>query len=309
MFLACAAAAGALLLSGCKSTVERVGMVFLYKRAAWPETQVRYDIPYAGGSASREQRLDLFLPQGRDWPVFIFVHGGGWTEGDKGLRVGGADVYGNIGRFFAAHGIGAAVIDYRLQPGVTWREQVDDVARATAWVQQNVNEWGGDARRIFIGGHSAGAQLAARVALDGRALGKYGLSPQILSGVILVSGAGLDLADKETYVLGASPAYYEQRFGVGAAAWQEASPATYARAGAPPFLLLYAGGETKALQRQSQRMSEVLSTNGIGNKLVVVPGQSHARIVLTLSREDKTAGPAMLEFMQARGKTGGGPGF
>ena len=223
--------------------------------------------------------------------MFVFVHGGNWDAGDKGLRVGGVDVYGNIGRFYAARGIGVAVINYRLQPAVNWREQVKDVAAATDWVYAHIAEYGGNANRIFLGGHSAGAQLACRVAL---------LSPWVLSGVISVSGAGLDLADQKTYDLGASPSYYAARFGDNGPQeiWErERSPVTYVTSNAPPFLILYAGGETKALQRQSRRLREVLEGEKIPNRLVVVPGQSHARMVLTMSRSDRTSANAILDFI------------
>jgi len=285
---------------GCKAVVARTGIAILYQKADLPAAQVRNDIPYGPETNSPKQQLDLFLPSGRNWPVFIFIHGGGWTGGDKGLRVGGADVYGNIGRFFAAHGIGVAVINYRLLPEVGWKDQIDDVAQAAAWVHFHIAEYGGDPRRVFIGGHSAGAQLAARIALDPMPLEKYGLSPSNLCGVISISGAGLDLTDAKTYELGAPLDYYEKRFGQDHKIWRAASPVFYARPGAPPFLILYAGGENKGLPRQAQRLSEVLTKNGIENQVVVVPGQGHARIVLALSRSDKTAGPAMINFINAR---------
>jgi acetyl esterase/lipase len=289
-----------LTVSGCKAVVARTGIAILYKKADLPATQVRTDITYVSGSTSPKQQLDLFLPSGQNWPVFIFIHGGGWTSGDKGLRVGGADVYANIGRFFADNGIGVAVINYRLEPEVGWKDEVDDVAQATAWVHFHIAEYGGDPQRVFVGGHSAGAQLAARIGLDPLPLAKYGLSPSNLCGVISISGAGLDLTDIKTYKQGAPVDYYEKRFGKDYKVWRKASPVTYAQPGAPPFLILYAGGENKGLPRQAQRLSEVLSKKGIENHVVVVPGQGHARIVLTLSRPDKTAGPAMLDFIRTR---------
>ena len=279
--------------------MPRVGIALLYKKADLPPAQVHYNIPYASDSNVPKHRLDLFVPSGTNWPVFIFVYGGGWTEGDKNLRVGGADVYGNIGRFYAAQGIGAAVINYRLLPTVRWRDQIADVAQATAWVHAHIAEYGGDPQRLFIGGHSAGAQLVTRVALDPEPLPRVGLSPSNLCGVIPVSGAGLDLTDAKSYALGESLAYFAQRFDTGKRDWQrDASPVGYAHPGAPPFLILYCGGEKQSLKRQSQRLSEVLSQNGISNQTVIVPGQSHARIVLTLSRPNKTASPAILNFIR-----------
>ena len=231
----------------------------------------------------------------------VFVYGGGWTEGDKALKVAGDDVYGNIGRFYASQGIGVAVINYRLLPRVLWQAQVLDVAHATAWVHSHISDYGGNSNRLFLCGHSAGAQLVDRIALDPMPLTEAGSSPVIICGVISVSGAGLDLKDKETYALGESPDYYAKLFDTGTKPgdWQrEVSPVTYAHSGAPPFLILYAGGETKSLIRQSQRFSQILTQSGISNEVVKVPGQSHARMVLTLSHDDKTAGPAILRFIE-----------
>src|ERR1039458_6476016 len=115
--------------------------------------------------------------------------------------------------------------------------------------------------------------------------------------MISVSGAGMDLADQKTYDLGAKRAYYAARFSDNSPReiWQrEASPVTYVTSNAPAFLILYAAGESKALQRQSQRLSEVLKREQVPYRLVVVPGQSHERMVLTLSRPDRTSADAIV---------------
>ena len=278
------------LFTGC-AVVEHVGVALLYMKAPLQDAQVKYDVPYVEHSLLPKQRLDLFLPKGTNWPVFIFVHGGNWDAGDKGLRIGGADIYGNIGRFYAARGIGVAVISYRLQPTVNWREQVQDVAAAAAWIHAHIAEYGGSPHRVFLGGHSAGAQLACHAAL---------LFPSMISGVISVSDAGMDLADQKTYDLGAKRAYYAARFSDNnpREIWQrEASPVTYVTSNAPAFLILYAAGESKALRRQSQRLSEVLKREQVPCRLVIVPGQSHERMVLTLSRPDRTSADAILGFI------------
>jgi acetyl esterase/lipase len=287
------------LLSGC-SAVEWTGIQFLYKQADLPESQIVRDKPYREGD-SPEQRLNLFVPVGSDWPVLVFVHGGGWNSGDKDLTVGGADIYSNIGRFFASHGIGVAVINYRLLPQISWPAQIEDVADATAWVASHITDYGGSPNRLFLFGHSAGAQLATRVALDPAPLERRGLSPHILCGVIAVSGAGLDLQDTGTYELGEDIRYYEKRFRDGDAGetWkQAASPISFVNASAPPFLIVYAEGETKGLQRQSGLLHEALVRAGTKSQIAVVPGQSHTRILFTLSRPDRVAGPAILQFLQ-----------
>lgn len=278
------------LLAGC-SAVERVGMRVLYRRATLPEAQITRDIPYVPRSDLPKHELDLFRPAGKGWPVFVFIHGGSWDSGDKALTFGGEDVYGNIGRFYAARGIGVAVINYRLQPGVTWPEQFDDAARAVAWVKKSVAQFGGDPSRLFVGGHSAGAQIAAHLALRSR-LG--------IAGAVCVSGAGYDMADAETYRLGNEPSYYAKRFAQNGANpdWQSnASPTNYMTRNAPPFLLLYAEGDSAPLRRQSQLMHERLRAAGVKSRLVVIPGESHVRIVLALTRADKSAAPELLAFI------------
>ena len=288
-----------LIVSGYLA-VRRAGLAVLYKPVSFSDDQVRRDIPYRDGSADEKHRLDLFLPSGSGWPTLIFVHGGGLRSGDKALRVGGADVYGNIGRFYASQGIGVVVINYRLQPQVSWREQVEDVAYAVGWVNSHLHDYGADSGQFFIGGHSAGAYLAARVALDPEPLAHLGLSPSLLKGVIAISGAALDLTDNRTYDLGARLRDYEARFRCGDLTdnWKrEASPITFIRPGAPPFLILYPEGESRCLQRQSQLLHEALRAKDVPSELVIVPGHGHCRIVLALSRPDKTAAPAILRFI------------
>ncbi len=284
----------ATLISSC-APVTAVGVKFLYRRADLPSAQVVRHICYAstGARASDAQTLDLYLPLGKGWPVILFVHGGNWDAGDKQLRVGGADVYANIGRFFASQGIGTAVINYRLQPTTDWRGQVDDVRQATLWVQNNLQARSGRPEELFLMGHSAGAHLSSFVAL--------GAADSLhIRGVIAVSGAALDLTDQQTYDLGEAPDYYAKRFRANDLAdqWKTvASPVHYVTPNAPPFLIVYAGGEKKALQRQARCLQKALDTAHVENQLVVVPGESHTRIVLTLSRPDKTSAPAILDFI------------
>src|SRR5262245_33646251 len=123
------------------------------------------DLAYRDGRDPK-QTLDLYAPEGKGWPVMVFVHGGGWNSGDKDLKVEGTAIYADVGRFFASQGVGTAVVNYRLLPRVSWRDQITDVAGAVAWLHRHAADYGGDPSQFFLAGHSAGAQLAARVALD-----------------------------------------------------------------------------------------------------------------------------------------------
>lgn len=282
------------LLAGC-SLATRAGVGLFFERAELPTAQISSDICYTSVSPcdSPKHTLDLYRPAASGWPVILFVHGGNWDSGDKNYRAGGADVYANIGRFYATRGIGVAVVNYRLQPGVPWRAQVDDVRAAAAWVRANISQYGGRPDRLFLMGHSAGAHLASMMALSAPAAS--------IRGVIAVSGAALDLTDEQTYKLGADRDFYRQRFQGNDAdgEWQRrASPALLAGAQAPPFLILYATGETRALQRQSRLLHEALIAAGVRSELTPIPGESHTRIVLALSHPEKLPAKAILDFIR-----------
>lgn len=295
----------ALLLASasCANPVYVVGMKFVYRRAPLPASQVLRNVAYEMTSGSPKQRLDLYMPAPSTarWPTVIFIHGGSWDSGDRALTVGGADIYGNIGRFLAAHGYGAAVISYRLQPEVNWREQAGDVVKAIRWVYETSPAYGGRRDAIVLMGHSAGAQLAARAAFDASRLREAGVPVSALRGLIAVSGAGYDLADQETYDLGHDPAGYAKRFQLSPSdtGWREAAsvlPLIHRQV--PPVLVMYAGGETAPLVRQSQLLARALQVAGVPTTIVQPPGMSHSRIVPALSRADRPAGQAVLAFLK-----------
>lgn len=296
--------------AGCSHLVYRVGIPFFYEQADLPPNQVLHDLAYRSdaGADPEKHKLDLFLPAPsvEKPPVLVFVHGGGWRTGDKSLAPGGHDVYGNIGRFFAGHGIATAVISYRLMPKVKLEDQIDDVAHAVAWIHAHAAEHGADPDTIFLSGHSAGAQLAAWVALDRSRLAAVDVPAAAIRGLIAVSGAAYDVADEKTYELGTDLDYYEARFrdGDSGEAWKlRASPIRFVRADAPPSLVLYADGETEALKRQAKLFADALAGAGASTRLLAIPAGSHERIVLTLSRDDRVAGPEMLAFIRSASGT------
>src|SRR5262249_37999874 len=141
-----------------------------------------YDGP---GADKIKHRLDLFLPRGRkDFPVLFFVHGGAWLRGDKGFL----GIYSALGTFFARHGVGVAVTNYRLSPAVKHPEHVKDVARAFAWTVRNIARYGGRPDQVFVCGHSAGAHLVALLVTDESYLKQEGLTAQAVRGAIPLSG-------------------------------------------------------------------------------------------------------------------------
>lgn len=233
-------------LTAACSPVHWLGIRIFYDAVDIPRERVALNIGYdPADPGDHKRQLDLYTPAASGFATVVFIHGGGWAWGDRSQRFGGADVYGNIGRFLAREGFGGAVISYRLLWPTDWLTQATDVARAVAWVQRNIAAHGGDAQRVFLMGHSAGAQLAMRAAVDPQWLERVGGRRHGICGVVAVSGAGYDLEDRLSERFDGDPRYYVQRFGgsvietadPATTAWRrEASVLPWIDAGDPPFL-------------------------------------------------------------------------
>ena len=289
------------LLVGCAGQREMLGAAMAYRGVDWPDDRVELDVVYRAGESAADPKaqLDLFLPAEGEtgWPTLVFVHGGGWTHGDRRLGALGIRPMQNLCRFYAARGYGVVVPSYRLQPDASWRDQVDDIAAVVAWTRENVARHGGDPDSIVLGGHSAGAWLAARVGLGDAALAAHDTPRSALCGLVLVSGAGYDLADEATYAAGARPEYFERRFG-GEDDWQaRASVVTNVDVPTPPTLLLTAEGEGPTFERQSDRLFEIVSPRAPTSKRHEVPGQDHQRILVSMSLEGDPASETALAFL------------
>jgi acetyl esterase/lipase len=138
------------------------------------------DVAYGDGP---RRKLDIYRPRDAHGaaPVVVFFYGGNWVAGER------AD-YAFVGRALAARGIVTVVADYRLYPEVGYPEFLKDVAQAVAWARRQATAYGGDPKRLYVMGHSAGAYNAAMIALDGRWLAQQGMSPADLRGWIGLAG-------------------------------------------------------------------------------------------------------------------------
>lgn len=115
------------------------------------------DIPYA---SSERHTLDVYVPEGASRrPVVVFWYGGMWIKGAK-------EWYRFVGAALANAGYVAVLPDYRLYPEARFPAFIEDGAQAVKWVREHAAEFGGDPDAIFLMGHSAGAHLAASLALD-----------------------------------------------------------------------------------------------------------------------------------------------
>ena len=292
----------ALAATGCEIG-KRIVITPFYRALPLPEERIVRDVAYVDGPDAHpvKHRLDLFLPQRPGFTTVIFVHGGNWIEGDKSLHVAGADIYANIGRFLAAHGYGAAVVNYRLIPDVAWEGQPADIARAVKWIRANIDAHGGDPAEIVLMGHSAGAQLASLVAVSSRWLREAGVPNDAIRGVIAISGAGFDIDDEETYRrFGHTQEWFAKRFHTDTSPnWEaEASPVNFLDASDPPFLLMYPTGDKPGVLRQSALMAGALEKAGVWTWVAPVSGLNRTGIILVLSRPDRTPGLIVLRFLR-----------
>jgi arylformamidase len=111
--------------------------------------------------AEPHQCMDIFLPQQpglRDLPVLLFMHGGGWTHGTKDWCGFMAPPIVELPAIFISVG-------YRLIPSVAFPAPVMDCIVALRWATDHIAEHGGSPHKLFVGGHSAGGQIAPLMAL------------------------------------------------------------------------------------------------------------------------------------------------
>lgn len=148
----------------------------------------RHGLAYGNGD---DERLDLYLPAGDGpWPLLVWVHGGGWVGGSRA-------VVGNWLQVLAGTGLATAALGYSTaRPGAHYPTPLQQVNRALDWLRANAGMLAIDPARVVLGGSSAGAQIAAQVALCGASAGyarRVGIAPSPMAGqlraVVLLSGA------------------------------------------------------------------------------------------------------------------------
>src|ERR1700736_6692210 len=127
------------------------------------------------------QSIALFRPKRPNGAVVAFMHGGGWTNGYK-------EMMGYMAPAFTERGVLFASVGYRLAPQYTWPACFEGVTAGVAWLYSHTAAHGGDPKRIFIGGRSAGAHLASLVAVRRDWQAAHGLAADVIRGCISVSG-------------------------------------------------------------------------------------------------------------------------
>ena len=259
-------------------------------RGETPAIEVIRDLAYLEGNDTdpKKHKLDLYLPPGRkDFPLLVFVHGGGWSHGDKNFWF---DLYGKIGRSFAGQGIGVAVINYRLAPKTKHPDQAHDVAHAIGWLHKNIAKYGGVAEKLYLAGHSAGGHLVSLVASDEHYLTAAGLTRSVIKGVISISG----VYDVQPDIL-----LFDMVFGKNAEQRAKASPITHVRPGLPPFLIVHGDHELPQCDGPcAELFHQKLKEHQVVCKLLPIAHRDHMSIVARISEANDPGQQAILHFIR-----------
>lgn len=228
------------------------------------------------------QSLDIWLPAGpaeTPLPVVIFWYGGGWAKGDR-------TSYAFAGRALAREGFLVVIPDYRKVPDVHFPAFLDDGAEAVAWVQQTIAQHGGDPGRIAFMGHSAGAYQAVMLALDAKRLTAAGADPAAIKAAVGLSGP----YDFYPFTSERSIAAMSQ--------WPdpaETQPITFARADAPPLLLVTSDGDETVRPKNANNLAAKLQGLGATAEVINYGPLTHEEVVMALSVPFRAKGPVLAD--------------
>ncbi len=231
---------------------------------------LRSGVPYGGDA---DQHLDIYIPKA-PWagpgarPTVMFVHGGSWQSGDKGM-------YKFVAEAITSRGWVAVIPDYRKYPKVRWPAFMDDCADAFNWTGAHASEWGGDARHVLAMGHSAGAHMATLLALDPRYLAR---SPHPVT-----PAAVIGLSGPYDFLPITGPDIKEI-FAPAADDLDQTQPIHFAHAGAPPMLLLHGENDDTVWPKNTRNLAARLRAAGAQVQEHIYPGMDHIRMVVAVAR-------------------------
>jgi acetyl esterase/lipase len=218
------------------------------------------------------QRLDLYMPdEGGPWPVVVFLHGGGWRDGDKAALEAK-----NIAQLINPLGYVVASLNYRLYPDARFPAMIEDAKCGVRFLRANAVKYNLDPTRFLAWGVSAGGHLAALLGTTDQSagwdVGEYLDQSSRVQAVIDVSGPS-DLT------LGFSTAGLRQAslfaFGIARSLRVIGSPVNYVTSDDAPFLLLNGDKDPAVPIAQGEAMYDALIKAGVPAKLVIVKNGVH----------------------------------
>lgn len=243
----------------------------------------RANVPDIAYGPHDRHRLDVYSPDSVDAPVLLFVHGGGFVGGDKRSD---ADFYGNVGRYFAAHGYLTILMNYRLAPAAIWPSGMEDVSAVIKWISKHARDYGGDPHRVIFVGQSAGAAHVASYLFDPRSTFRKDGS---IRAAALLSGFY-----RPKHPLPGGAALY---VGVDETLWNDRSAASHVTAGHPPILLSVAELDPAIIADQTFELAMALNAaDGHPSQLLWFQHHNHVSTVHGLGVGQDIVGRALRAF-------------
>ena len=240
-----------------------------------PPASLLIDMTYCTTTEGVKLTMDLYQPKKMTSPVpvVLYVHGGGWTGGDKTDGAGLLFKEGLVQRGFAM-----AAINYRLGPKYIFPAQIEDVRCAVRFLRANASKYNLDPEQIGAIGGSAGGHLVALLGASdkdaGWDVGEYSDQSSRVQAVVDMFGP----ADLKVMSAGSSRRYMLQLFGaanIDDPALLKYSPVSYLTKDDPPFLILHGERDEIVPLEQSQILYDKLKAAGIPAELVVVKNAGH----------------------------------
>lgn len=252
---------------------------------------IRKDIAYDGQSW---QKLDLYLPKqvgAKPLPLIVFFHGGRWSHGSKGD-------FAFIAESFTQLGYAVAIPDFAAYPASVFPTFIEDAASAIAWLHNHAGEYGIDAGRLFVLGHSSGAHIAALVASDPHYLeSRKGQRGWIAAVVGLAGPYDLTPDEPDLIAMFGPPERYAQM-----------QVPTFIDGGQPPMLLLTGGKDEVVEPEQLEKVREAVKAKGGVLQTHAYPELNHGELVMVFSRIKRDKAPVIQDihrFLSGIGGKGG----
>ena len=226
--------------------------------------------------------LDIYAPHNAtNTPVVLFFYGGSWEGGRRRW-------YRYVGEALASNGVIAVIPDYRKYPDVRFPAFMHDAANATKWTFAHATEFGGDARRVFVMGHSAGGHIAALLACDKRYLAAVGMQPRELAGMIGLAGAYafLPYVEDEAAI-----------FGDDSNGRYDSQPINFVDGDEPPMLLLQGRDDHEVTPNNAEAMAERAQAMDGTAVLKLYPGVDHDQLLVALAHRHDAIAPTLRDTL------------
>lgn len=222
------------------------------------EKNINYYSKPSGNYQENRCVLDIYYPKNKsNFATIVWFHGGGLSAGEK-----------EIPKALKERGIAVIGVNYRLYPNIKEPVYIEDAAASVAWVFKNIKKYGGDPKKIFISGHSAGGYLTSMIGLDKKYLKHFDIDADSIAGLIPFSGHAIThfTVRKERGIDGTQPII------------DNLAPLFHVRPDAPPYLMITGDRELELLGRYEENAYMMRMMKIVGHKetkLIELEGYGH----------------------------------